>query len=246
MINSFYLRGLVNSEFYQFIKLIVDKVDESDPTVLKIKNRRDDLFKILAPLKSALNQETANAETKVIEALDERRDNTFKGLSFNITGSTFHSDPVKSEAATLLQVFIKAQGSGIARLNYQAETSVLSKITDAFKNDAKYVAAVATLGLQDWITNLETANVEFENRFKARNTDISVNADAPSFGSLKKQAIPLYTSLVALIESRYEAALDDKAPTAGYEKLMNEVNTLIDSFSIYLSKPKAKPEEPAA
>jgi len=114
MINSFYLRGLVNSEFYQFIKLIVDKVDESDPTVLKIKNRRDDLFKILAPLKSALNQETANAETKVIEALDERRDNTFKGLSFNITGSTFHSDPVKSEAATLLQVFIKAQGSGIA------------------------------------------------------------------------------------------------------------------------------------
>jgi hypothetical protein len=78
-----------------------------------------------------------------------------------------------------------------------------------------------------------------------RNTDISANADAPSFGSLKKQAIPLYTSLVTLIESRYEAAVDDKAPTTGYEKLMNEINTLIDSFSIYLSKPKAKPEEPA-
>lgn len=169
------------------------------------------------------------------------------GLNLIVQGNTYNPDPAKKEAANTLRLYIKAQGTKISSLNYQAETSVLSKIADALKTDPKQSVAVAKLDLGAWVTSLETANNEFETTFKSRNTDISANAEVPSFGELKKQAIPLYNELVNLIESRLVIAKADGQPTAPYQALINEINTLIDSYSSYISngKPKPKPGNPS-
>lgn len=247
MITSINLRGLVHSEFYQYLKLVVDKVDEADPVALKLKTARDAAALMLPELKASLNLETANEETKQIQALDLARDNAIVGLTAIINGNTYHADAAKKEAAELLKLYLKAQGSNISKLNYQAETSVLSKIVDAFKSDPKYTPAIAMLGLGEWVANLETANSSFEARFKVRNTDISANADVSSFGELRKLAIPLYNKLTDLIESRFTTAEADAQPTAPYQKLINEINTLNDTFNSYVSsggKLKPKPTDP--
>ena len=88
MIHSLNLRGLVHAEFYQFLKLVVDKVDESDPVALKLKPARDQVALVLVDLKTSLNSETANEETRLIQALDLERDNAIIGLNFIINGNT--------------------------------------------------------------------------------------------------------------------------------------------------------------
>jgi Family of unknown function (DUF6261) len=237
---------LVHSEFHQYLKSFLSVVDAADPKTLKIKDERDVLAEMLPSLLAALNNEAASEETKDIEALDLKRDNAITGLSKIIDGYTLHEDAAKKAAANLLQLFIDAQGPRISKLNYSAETTVLTKITTNFKNEAKYTAAVALLGLEDWVENMETANNNFETKYKARNTSLTINKNIPAFGVLKAQAIPLYTELTDLIQSRYKTAKADKQPTDAYLNLINEINTLIDSYLVYTqpAKPKAKPGDP--
>ena len=226
MILSINLRGLVNAEYYQLLKLVVDKVDEANANTLKIKKVRDDLAGILPALKSALNAEVAFAETKVIQDLDQRRDDAIIGLQMIVKANTRHINTEKKDAGNLLKAFFKAQGSEISKLNYQAETSVLDKITDKLKLDAKYSQAITLLGLDEWVAELETSNQQFETVFKSRNTEISVSVTNLSFGELKKQSIPVYNKLINMVESRYATAEEDGAPTAPYQNLINETSPL--------------------
>jgi len=245
MILSINLRGLVNAEYYQLLKLVVDKVDEANATTLKIKKVRDDLAGILPALKSSLNAEVALSETKVIQDLDQRRDDAIIGLQMIVKGNTRHINTEKKDAANLLKAFFKAQGSEISRLNYQAETSVLDKITDKLKSDAKYIQAIALLGLDEWVAELETSNQQFETVFKSRNTEISASVTNLSFGELKKQSIPVYSKLMNMIESRYATTEEDGTPTAPYQNLINEINALVEAYNSYISKGGKTPDSPA-
>ena len=43
--------------------------------------------------------------------------------------------------------------------------------------------------------------------------------------------------MMALIESRYNTAVEDGLPTEPYQKLVNEINTLVASYNNYIFKP---------
>lgn len=246
MIKDLAFSRLANGELYQFLKLVVDKVKEADTVASKLKTANDPLEAILPRLLAALNKEQANEETKELTALDKKRDNAIIGFNLVIDGYKYHEDNAKKEAAFLLGLYIDAQGKAISRQNYSIETTSLTKITTAFKTEAKYVAAVALLNVGDWVANLETANNQFENKFKSRNTSQSETKDLPPFGEVRKEAVPLYNELTALIEGRFKTAKADKQPTDPYHKLINELNTLVDTYVPYtITKNKAKPETPA-
>lgn len=242
MITFIPLYRLINSEFYQFIKIVVDKVEVAGPTALKVKTAQDPLAQKLPILLGALNNEKANEETKELRDLDLERDSAIIGLTMVIKGNTYHANPAKRKAAQLLELFLDSQGSKISRLNYAAETTVLSKIVAAFTNEAKYSDAIALLGLQDWVVDLDTANTAFDAKYQVRNTSISVNTNIPAFGVVKTDTIPLYVELAELIESRYKTAKADGLPTAPYQNLINELNTLIASYLVYTQSSKSKPK----
>ena len=129
-------------------------------------------------------------ETKQLQALDEKRDNAIIGLQTMVNGYTYHETEAIKNAAVQLKVFFNAQGSGISRMNYQAQSAVVAKITDSLQTEAQLASAVATLGLGQWVANLENANNQFEQVFKSRNTEISTNTSSASFGELKKESMP--------------------------------------------------------
>lgn len=236
MIQKLNLRGLTNAEFYQLLKLVADQVSVADSTALKIKKAHDALLAKLPSLMTALNSETASQETKRLESLDEDRDDAIVGISMVINGYTYQKDFLIRETAQLLQSFLKAQGRSISKMNYQAQTSTLSKICEAFKTDPRYVPAIAQLGLTTWVNELDAYNRSFESAFKTRTTEQSQNADVLSFGKQKKEAIQTYNDLVDMIVIRYKAAQDDGAATAPYMSLISEINTLIDNYSAYIYK----------
>lgn len=243
MIAKLALSRLANAEYYQFLNLASAKVKEADPVVLKLKVAHDPLEAILPRLLSALNKELANEETKELSALDRLRDKNIIGINYVIDGYAYHNDANKVDAALLLKNYIDAQGKEISNQNYSTETASLTKITGAFKTEAKYVAAVSLLGLTDFVNNLEAANLAFENKFKSRNTSLSEDKDVPSFGAVRKEATPLYQELISLIESRFKTAKADGVATEPYQKLINELNTLIDSYVVYTNTSKQKPTE---
>ena len=242
MFNSLNYRALTNPEFQQFIKLLIEKAAEAGVDTLKIKTPHDLLKAILAKLEAALNQEKANEETKILQALDSERDDYYVGFGFLINGFALGKDPAKKEAALLIRLFLKSQGKNVARQNYQAETAILNNVVKALGTDAKYTAAMATLGLPTWVTDIDTANQAFETRFKSRNTSMSQNENGPAFGELRKEAMPVIDRLYDLITSRYSTAVEDNKPTVAYQNLINEINTLIDSFVPY-TLPKNKDDK---
>ena len=242
MFNSLNFRVLTNPEFQQFIKLLVEKTTEAGPDALKIKPPRDLLAAMLLRLEAALNQEKANEETRQLEALDSERDDYYTGLTYLINGYAMGKDTAKKEAAQVVKLLLRAQGKNVARQNYQAETAILNKVVKALTTDAKYTAAVAALGLQTWVGDIDAANLAFEAKFKSRNTSISTNDAGPAFGELRKETLPLIDRLFDLISSRYYTAMEDAQPTAAYEALVKEINTLIDSFVPY-TLPKNKEDK---
>lgn len=235
-------RALTNPEFQQFIKLLVEKATEAGVDALKIKSPHDLLVANLQKLESALNQEKANEETKIIQALDGERDDYYVGLSFLVNGFALAKDPAKKEAAQLVRLFLKSQGKNVARQNYQAETAILNNVVKTLGTEAKYTAAMTTLGLQSWVTDIDTANQAFEARFKSRNTSLSLDDAGPAFGELRKESMPLIERFFGLITSRYNTAVEDAQPTQGYQNLINEINTLIESFIPY-TLPKNKDDK---
>ena len=244
MFNTIALRKLTNALYLQFLKLIVDKIDEANATTLKLKKGRDELANLLPGLQNALNNEIASAETKAIQDLDEKRDDAIVGLQTIVSGNTYHEDVTIKTAAELLRTYFKSHGSKISKLNYQAETAVLDKVTADLKTESRYIQAISLMGLDVWLTNLENANKLFVIVFKSRNSEISANSTILSFGEQKKIGIPVFNKMMALIESRYNTAVEDGLPTEPYQKLVNEINTLVASYNNYISKPIKTSEEP--
>lgn len=242
MFNTLNFRALTNPEFQQFVKLLVEKAVEADVVGLKIKSPHDLLVAALQKLESALNQEKANEETKILQALDGERDDYIVGLNFLINGFALAKDPARKEAAQLVRMFLKSQGKNVARQNYQAETAILNNVVKVLGTEAKYMAAMATLGLQGWVTDIDTANQAFEARFKSRNTSLSIGDVGPAFGELRKETLPLIERFFDLITSRYNTAVEDAQPTQAYQNLISEINTLIDSFVPY-TLPKNKDDK---
>jgi hypothetical protein len=48
-----------------------------------------------------------------------------------------------------------------------------------------------------------------------------------------------------VVEKKYAYATENGEPAAPYQNLVNEINALIDSFGIYVSRPEKTPESPA-
>lgn len=251
MFNSIYLKALKHPEFLQYVKFLLEKTDKAGAETLKIKGPRDLLAAVFILLQKALNQENVKDETKKIKQLDDDRDSYYVGFSFLVEGYLRGKNDLKKNAAITIRGLLKSQGPNVVRQNYQIESAILSNVVKALTTEPKYIAAVETLGLQSWVADIDEANKAFETAFMSRNTSISESENVPAFGEVRLEAMPLIERLLNLISSRLETAKEDKQPTEPYEKLVAEINTLIDSFVPYTlpkSKDKAddKPSPPSA
>jgi hypothetical protein len=160
------------------------------------------------------------------------------GIEMQIKSFTYCFDADKQEAANLLSSSLTTYGSGLSRMNYQAETSTIASIIQKWEDDASLVAALTTLALTAWTGELKVANALFEERYIARLKD---DADSPEEKTieLRKQIILSYRTLLAHLQAHATLSVDNS-----YNAVVQQINQLIEQYNkLVANRGNSKEEE---
>lgn len=238
MIKSIYLKQLRNAEYMLFIRLFINLIEQNDPQKLKvhaqlqvIKELYDEaeiLFKL--PLDSKLTGELMD--------LDNNRDKAVGGLLQVLSGYENHFDNTYSNAARALGKNMKLYGPRIYEMNYQAESSSISGIIRDWETDSTLSTAVNVLGLGAWKMHLKDTNEKFIDLYARRLQESGAEID----DNLFNKRIEINKSYDKMGQLLVAHSIIGK--TEDYQKIMNEINALVDKYNILLAgrKPEKKDE----
>lgn len=238
---------LINTELYQFLSLMLKAAKDADPVVSKIKPEYDIMDAVLVRMLAAINREKASELTKEIEKLDARRDTAISGFVAWVKVYSKYPKLVKREPAVILNNYLSNHGTGIATLNLQAETAVLTKIVDDCKTQQNLITALATLDGKDWIDEIEETNLAFINTYAKRSEELGEEGNKESFYDVRKEALPAYYALVDMIISRYKTAAADKLDITLLQKCVDQIDATITQYRqlIKATQPIKKDTPPA-
>ena len=215
-----------NSEFVQFIKNILSIVSSHDPEVLNVKNVYDELSALGTQISELYRPETGSDITQEIQELDERRDRAFTGIYRFVDAFSYHYDPDKKAAAQRLYDAILLFGGGIARLNYQAETSTIDGILNKFRTESDLAEAVTKLeGLSDWLNELEEANKLFDEAYLRRVKEEAAKPEV-KMADLRKEIIGVYRALLQHLEANAIVSGSEV-----YNQVAKEINEVIEKYN---------------
>ncbi|TAJ13577.1 hypothetical protein DMA11_08435 [Marinilabiliaceae bacterium JC017] len=223
-----------NSEFIQFLKNLLQIIKSFTLLLEKLQSKVTPLDNEVNDMTNIFKPERGSSITQDIVDLDGRRDFALTGLEKLLEGMTNHFNQDTADAAQALLDTLNNFGSGLARMNYQAETSVISSLIEKWKSEDELVAAVATLNIEAWVNELDEANTLFNNRYLNR---VKESAQAPEIklADLRKLATGHYRELLKYITAY--ATLDE---TNSYDPLIREVNQLIEQYNRLITQREAK------
>ena len=117
-------------------------------------------------------------------------------------------------------------------------TTALNDFIDHYKNDNKLNAAVTLLGMNEWFVKLEESNIAFNDLYIMR---VKENAGKPDLNlkELRKESAIQYRKLVKHLE-----AGNIINPSDLYNKVLKEINQLIDKYNSIRRKHKSGDDEP--
>ena len=240
MITAIDLVRLRNAEFLQFGATFSGLIVANNPTVLNVETQHTTFKLKLDEMAELFMLEKASPLTQELLLLDERRDKAIAGLTALVNSLCSHYDAAVARAAALLVDNLNLYGSGVARLNTQAETSSINGIINDWETKPELVTACSLLGQAGWLAELKTANQLFEQKYILR-TQAYGAANPNTLKSKREEVMGAYYELRNFIE-----AYSVINPGATYEKLINELNALVGQYIELLnSRPVEQVPEPA-
>jgi hypothetical protein len=235
MLNAIDLRILRNGEFVQFGADFHGLINANNPVALNIEPQ-------LLIFKSSLDETTrlfklerTSPVTQELVLLDERRDRAITGISGIIDSYGYHFDAATVNAANALADNLKLYGSGIARLNFPTESASITAIVNDWETKPKLAAAVAKLGLAAWVAELKAANQLFGQKYLERTQEFGA-ANPDTLRAKREETLAAYYELRKFIDAY--AVIN---PSAAYDKLIKELNALIDQYNGLLSSRLTEP-----
>lgn len=233
-INLRYLRG---SEFIQFFSDIISICTKATIDTLGIKDQTVDLENKVTAIKDGYAKEQGSDITQELILIDNRRDDCLVGIRGVCEAYTNHYEPTLAEAGKLLLDKIDSFGSRLAKQSYQAETTIINKLTADFETDAEFISALGLLKLDLWAKQLKAENELFNQRFLDR-----INEDAQdkeeSFKELRLEIMDAYKTLISHISAH--ATIKG---TEEYLILIDPINSLIDNYNTTLKRRNQKIDE---
>ncbi len=215
---------LSKEEVIEYLRSTKDICLQNQPKALQIKTQVADLSTAVAQLDDALIYDRKSDFTKTLEELDVQRDNAITGLRYGFLMNSYHQDTTKKIAGQVLLDHMDTYGAGIARLNYEAESTVLVNIAEDYETEPNLVEALTTIEMTDWATILKNTNEAFRTKYQERIT-IESAAEKLSFTAVKPQALEVYEKLFKRIEALTE--LDENNT---YAIVNNELKTLAKRY----------------
>lgn len=238
MITALHLPILRNAEYLQFLKDFVTIVQRNNPQTLNVEAKYTALLNRINELDSLFMRLLANENTQVLVDLDTKRDNAITGITYIAMGYSKHSEPTLQSAAQKILDNLSTYGSGIARLNYQAETATLTNIINDWENKPELTAALTTLNLTDWKNELKTVNTQFNDTYINRTQEYGNTSPE----TLKQKREVTNTDYYAL-RDRINAlhTLVETLPSP-YDTVINQLNALIEQYNSLINNRGNTPE----
>ncbi len=212
------LRNLAHFEFHSEVKQLVNK---NTAEKLNIVEAFATFTALLDKEKEGLEVIRQHKLTAQLMELDEKRDHTFSGVVANIKSFTKHFDQQKAAIAQELERALKNYGN-LSIKNYNEETAGLEKLTDEFLTN--YNDELTTLGLEEWVTHLQTLNNEFKELMLSRNDDLT-EKEPIHMRTVRKEIDAVYRIMVKRVEA--SALLNGKDD---YQDFINELNGRIEYY----------------
>ncbi|WP_316847695.1 DUF6261 family protein [Pedobacter psychrodurus] len=225
MINNLALQTLRNGEYIQFITDTLNIVSKNNPEKLNVSTQYEALRLAKDNVEKLFKISQASLVTEELEAMDKRRDDAITGISLQVQSLSYSADAVVNKHGKTLSAHLALFGSSIARENYQSETTILRNIANDWKNKPELQEAVSALNLGSWLTELETANNEFNLAYIKRNEELAM-APTEKLKELRNTANSLYYKLRTRINSNLD--IND-----GAEPWATTVNLLNQNISTY-------------
>ena len=232
MINAIDLAKLRNAEYLQLMKDFTAIVERNSPATLNVVSKLTDLQTKVSEMDVLFKKILANENTTNLLNLDKRRDDCITGISYVVQGLEYHFDENIRNAAQRLGTNIRFYGGGIARLNYQAETAILTNIINDWETKPELSAALTTLNLTAWKDEMKNQNNTFNTVYLDRTQEYG-NATPENLNSKRNEANTVYYALRDRIN-----ALDTliEAPaTSPYTTTINQLNALLDQYNTLIT-----------
>ena len=119
----------------------------------------------------------------------------------------------------------------VATSSLPAETAIVKNIVTDVTTKANLVAAVATLGLDTWFTELKTANDLLDAKYIERTVELG-GANPNTIKDKRNDANNVYYALRDMLQGQ---ATVDKGATAVFATTINQINVLIDQYNLILT-----------
>lgn len=193
-------RDYRNSEFLQFMKNVLELVNNTDVSLLGLTEQQQALLGSTEALAAAFEPEQFQKSAEVLNGLDVKRDSLYVGIKHLLKGHGYHFIPTKQEAAKRLLFHLQSYGKGVNRMNYQEQTANITHMLSEWQTETILQEAVVLLDLSEWVTALQEVNTAFGNQYVARVYKMSDNV-TPSFSSLRADTKVAYRALVARIKA---------------------------------------------
>lgn len=227
MISSIDLPRLRNAEYVQFQKDLVSIIQRNDAETLNITTKFQTLQTRLNELDVLFKRTLANENTKTIEELDAKRDQAITGIGMLITSYTYHFNVTLRTAAEKLNDSLQVYGTGISRLNYQAETATLTNLINDWETKTDLQEALTTLNLTDWINELKSLNTQFNTIYLNRTQEYG-NASPETLKGKREQTNEDYYNLRDRINALHTLVETEDSP---YQTVINQINALIEQYN---------------
>jgi hypothetical protein len=229
-INYRNLRNEVHVELHDTVDTLFV---QSSPDSLGIRKQYDIYKPLVDDEKSSLDIIKKSGYTVDIDEQDHRRDAIFRGFVDAVRSAENHFNPLKKKAAVRIAIVLDNYGN-IAAKTLDEETAAIDDMLRELDSD-DYPTLIATLALEDWLTQLGTENQRFKELMSARYKE-TAKRPTVSMREARKKVDKAFLDIIYTIE----ASVLLNGITA-YESFIPELNAILERYkSIYASQKKEK------
>ena len=226
-IEKVYLNNLRNDEHFQFNTEFRNLINEITPAALDIHAHFAPYLSLYAQEDEVLKKILKSALTEDIQNADRKRDLTFSGMIDANKSALKHFNSSIVTAAKRLKIVFDTYGN-VARKPLNEETSAIYNLLQELKGT--HAADVSTVGITDWVTELEADNNALTALMKARYDESALRTDL-----IMKEVRTQIDAAYHAITERIDALFIVNASTV-HETFIHRWNVVIEKYKNILAQ----------
>ena len=219
-----------NGEFVKFTDNVASIISNYDTSALQIQPEAEQFKTNQSHLKTIYKVDRGSNLTLELVKTDKFRDDMFSAVRQILScHKAYHPDEnIRVKAEKLLTIFEK-HGTDLNVKSYQEQSAGLDDIIKTVENDGS-TEDLKLLDIDVYYNNLKSSNVSFDRLFLERNKEY---AETPKekMSELRDQVTADFDTL----KNKINAYIIINGISA-YESLVNELNSLIDTYEQNLEK----------